>query len=224
MRRRWRSDIRHRGRLSSLDAENVGVVAGLPARRLDDEPVVEQLPLERLIRTQHPDGLYLVRPQPLERLDDRMLARPAHDRGIQYTALHRESHVLAAVGRLLRFIVFATPRDLGGAFSVGDPGGGPVDRFAVDRQPRAHSPQQLPGLLGQRAVRLGPDVQQQRTVLADVVDQVVHELGGRLVGGLLEVAPPRTIVDGRVGDPLVVGQLVHASQLQVHHACPGGRS
>ena len=69
----------------------------------------------------------------------------------------------------------------------------------------------------------GPHVEQQVAVLADIVDQVVHQLGGGLVGRLLEVAPTLPVVDGRVGDPLVVRQPVHAAQLQVHDAAAGGK-
>ena len=64
-----------------------------------------------------------------------------------------------------------------------DPGGRSVNRFAVYRQPLAHAEEQFLRRLGNGAVCLRADVEQQGAVCADAGDQVVDQTGDRCARG-----------------------------------------
>ncbi len=157
----------------------------------------------------------------LRALDGDRFAGPAQADGVEAVVLEGEAHVATAENGHFFLVEGAAFLQHGRTFTVGDPGGGPINGFAVDLEPGAHAAQDIDCLLGQRAIGLGTYVEQQVTVLADVVHQVVHQGAGALVMGILEITPTFAVIHGRVRDPLVVGQAGHASQLQVDHAGSG---
>ncbi|MCK7482611.1 MAG: hypothetical protein M0C28_39960 [Candidatus Moduliflexus flocculans] len=75
--------------------------------------------------------------------------------------------------------------------------------------------QDLPGLFGDRAVRLRADVEEEVAVLADPVHEVVDEVLRRLEARPPDVAPGPLVVHRGVRDPLVVGHLPLLPELEV---------
>ena len=97
--------------------------------------------------------------------------------------------------------------DGGGAFTERRPRPRGVNGFAIQCQPPADLAQQALFRFGNRPIRSGADVEQQRAILADDVDEVVDQRVGGLVLLVQDVAPG-VLRHGRV-------------RLPEHPPCPG---
>ena len=100
--------------------------------------------------------------------------RRGHFDGINHVAFRGEPEVLRRV-RLGLCIVESAFDDGRWALAKYRPWARPIDCFSVDLQPAAHFPESRPGLLRDRTVRTGPDVNQQVSVLADDVRQLLDD-------------------------------------------------
>ena len=106
---------------------------------------------------------------------------------------------------------------LGRPFAEGLPWRGCVNGFAVHLEPRAHFEQRGAHLVGNGAVGSRAEVQQQVSVLAHDIDELVYEELRRLEGVVLDVSPG-CVADGRVGLPVVGNDVVLLAALEIARA------
>ena len=141
--------------------------------------------------------------------------RPGKHRAVQVLALHGEADVLGGED-LLHAVGELALLDLGGALAVLAPDLGVVDGLAVDGHPVADGGQDGGVLLGDGAVRLGADVQQQGAVLGDDVHQVANETLGGLE--LVALSPaPGVAGNGGIGLPEEGLDLRELAALNIRH-------
>src|SRR6185437_14810563 len=110
------------------------------------------------------------------------------DGGVQDLPAGREANVLSGEGRA-RGVFEGAFDDLGGALAKYLPGARAVDGFAVDAEPAADFSEDFHLRLGDGAVRPRADIEEQRTVLTDDVDQVVNDRRRGLVVLILDITP-----------------------------------
>ena len=77
----------------------------------------------------------------------------------------------------------------GAAFAKGMPGPAAVDRFAIDLKPITETAEQIRSLIRDDTVGPGPDIQQQISILADNVYQVVNQRCNRFEFVVFNIAP-----------------------------------
>src|SRR4030042_286915 len=92
---------------------------------------------------------------------------------------------------------------------------GAVSASAFPPGPPAQPDQPLPGLFGDRTVRLRADVEEEVAVLADPVHEVVDEVLRRLEARPPDIAPRPLVVHRGIRDPLVVRHLPLLTELEV---------
>jgi hypothetical protein len=168
------------------------VVAGPGRGKLDVEAGPVPAPFQRGGGPQQHDALHL--PVQVWRAARQgphrhpAVLRPGEDDGIEDAVARGEADVLRCE-RLALLVGEGALHDHGRAFPEDGPWPRAVDGLAVDVQPAADGPEHVLLRLGDGAVGSWPDVQQQASVLAHDVHEVVHDRIDRLVVLVGHVAP-----------------------------------
>ena len=106
---------------------------------------------------------------------------------------------------------------LGGSLSVDAPWTGAIDRVAVHIKPLPDREQHFLDLLRNGTVSAWSDVDQQISILAYDVCQLMHDKLRRLEGVVLDVAPG-VVADRGIGLPVERPYLSELASLEVEHA------
>ena len=204
--------------LTRGDFEHPGVFARVGLRDLDAQTRLILRPGQRRLVPQQPHRADSLRGKGV---DHHHIVRFTERDGKQPLVLGREADVLPREGEI---VVVELPIDyLGRTFAGDAPRPRAVDRFAVDLQPAADLAQERLLLVRDRAIRLGADVQQQTTVLADDVDQMMDDRRGFLVNGVADVTPG-VLRDRCAGLPRLRLDLRPDTRVRCHaRPCPAQR-
>jgi hypothetical protein len=150
--------------------------------------------------------------------DDFAIMGPAENDGVQDVAFDGVAHVAggeAGRGEFTEAEGFVAA-GLGRALAENRPRPGAVDGLAVDAEPVSDLEQDFAGGLGDEAVGLRADVEQEHAVLADDVYEVGDEAAGFLEFVALDVSPG-DVGDRGIGLPDQGPDLAEPGTLQVEH-------
>ena len=171
-----RCGIRHIGQSRTRDLQRGGILRHLLLGQRDRQAFGGLLPLEFPVVSQERDlfDTVDVRTNGFGQRPDRDFAilGPAESKGVQGVALGRKPDFL---GIVLEILLEVAAFDLDRAFAVNQPGARAEDRFAVDGVPLGELLEHLLDLGIERAVRALHHVEQEISVLADVVHQHVDD-------------------------------------------------
>ena len=143
-------------------------------------------------------------------MDGQHILRPGQTNGIKILSLCGEAYILSGVIDPIVFGKIACLVHLGRAFAIRRPGCRAINGFAIDIQPLADTKQQLFGLLGDHPIWPWADIQKQRAIFTNIVDQVMDERVYRFIACLFQISPSVTIIHCSVSDPIVVGKVFEA--------------
>src|SRR3984893_2777482 len=197
------------------NTENISILAGSLRWKLQMQTISLLARLNFGIRAQQDYRFNLLAAQRrAQTVDDRFSGeRTAEFNRVESVALRGKAEVFRAVAGGVG-VVERARRDLGWALAINLPWTSAVNSFAVHRQPRTYIPEDLLHSVGDGAIRLRTDVQQEIAVLADDVDELLnHELRG-LERVVLDVSPG-FVAYRRVGLPVQGANVGELSALQV---------
>ena len=157
----------------------------------------------------------------VERFDQqgRRILRPIEGDSVKSLPTAGETDVLRDEVWYLLLAEHAT-LDLSGPLSENFPWPCAVNRFAIHSQPLADGEQALDDGLGNHSFGGGCDVEQQVSVFANDIHQLVHDAVWGFVVRVLDMAPGIP-VNGVVGQPLKRSQFVEPSALNVEESRAG---
>src|SRR5262249_44978604 len=135
--------------------------------------------------------------------------------GIQSASLGRKAEI-APCEWLPFHVGKRTGDNLSGPFAEHLPRSRAVNRLAVHAKPTADRAEHFLFLLSNRAVGPWPNIEQHRTVLADDVDQVIHDVADIFIILIGDVTP-RVLRHRRIRLPKVLPNVSRLTALNVEH-------